>query len=102
MPGNTYMYKDGASEALVTYNKNVWLELIASASTAVNMIEIFDSTGNTALIGYGASPGEVPLFQITPGGNGLATVRIDVGTRLTIRPLVNPVDGTEFVINFYD
>jgi len=102
--GVTTRYRDGVSEGVVTYSTAGYTELVSVAQNTqnVNQVEIFDSTGNTALLGSGAAASEVVLIHVTPGGNGIIGLRIDAGTRLAIKPLTTPANNTECVINFYD
>jgi len=102
--GVTTRYRDGVSEGVVVYTTAGYTELVSVAQNTqnVNQIEIFDSTGNTSLLSTGALASEVVLIQVTPGGNGLVGLRIDAGTRLSIKPLVTPSNNTECTINFYD
>ena len=102
--GNTTRYRDGASEGVVTYATSGWTELVSAAQNTqnVNQIEIFDSSGNTSLLGTGTSGAEVILIQVTPGGNGIIALRIDSGTRIAIKPITTIPINTEFTVNFYD
>jgi len=102
--GITTRYRDGVSEGVVTYDTTGYTELVSDVQNTqnVNQIEIFDSTGNTALLGTGAAASEVVLIHITPGGNGVIGLRIDAGTRMAVKPLITPAINTELVINFYD
>lgn len=102
--GVTTRYRDGVSEGVVTYTTAGYTELVSAAQNTqnVNQVEIFDSTGNTSLLATGALAAEVVLIQVTPGGNGIVGLRIDAGTRLSIKPLITPGNSTECVINFYD
>lgn len=102
--GITTRYRDGVSEGVVTYSTAGYTELVSVAQNTsnINQIEIFDSTGNTALLGTGAAASEVVLIHITPGGNGIIGMRVDAGTRIAVKPLVTPAINTELVINFYD
>ena len=92
------------SEGVVSYVAGAWTEIVSAAQClmSTNQIEIFDSTGNTALLGIGALSFETVLMQILPGGNGIISVKIDAGTRICVKPLVTPGITTEFVMNFYD
>lgn len=102
--GVTTRYRDGVSEGVVSYVAGAWTEIVSAAQClmSTNQIEIFDSTGNTALLGIGALSFETVLMQILPGGNGIISVKIDAGTRICVKPLVTPGITTEFVMNFYD
>lgn len=92
----------GLTYSSTTYAPGSWTQLIASTAQNMNMVEIFDSSGNTALLGTGASGFEVALTQIVPGGNGLIQLRIDAGTRIVARPFIAVPNSTELVLNFYD
>lgn len=100
--GNSSLIVDGGTPTSVTYNTSAWLQLFSSTATHANFIEIFDSTGEIARLATGAASSEVQLLEISPGGNGHIPVRIDAGTRLTIRPTATPPSGSVTIINFYD
>lgn len=99
---NATLYTDSAAGVTVTFATSAWLQLIASTPSAINFIDLFDSTGFTARLGTGAAASESDLFLDVPGGNGYIPVKIDPGTRVALRPLTTPVAGSEFVINFWD
>lgn len=100
----------GALGSAVALTTSTWFELFTSSAMneTVNLIEIFDSTGEVMQIGTGGTDGAgnaaaATLMQIVPGGNGPVYVRIDAATRLTLKALSNnPGANTETVINFYD
>lgn len=102
--GITTRYRDGVSEGTVTYSTAGYTELVSAAQNTqnINQIEIFDSTGNTALLATGAIASEIVLIHVTPGGNGIVGLRVDAGLRLSLRPMTTPANNTECVINFYD
>lgn len=100
--GNATLYLDSTSVGAVTLNTAGWLEVVNSLAQNVNFIEIFDSTGATARIGTGGSGSEADVLLDVPGGNGFIPVKIDAGTRVSIRAITNPPAGSEVVINFYD
>jgi hypothetical protein len=76
-------------------------ELIASTSTQIDMLEIFDSSGETLSLAIGVIGSEVPILNIFPGGNGQIAIQIAQGTRLSVRTLTaNPTSG-ELLLNFY-
>lgn len=99
---NATLYVDSDGGTTVTFATTDWLELIASLAQTVNYIEMFDSTGFTARVGIGASSAEEDLFLDVPGGPGFVPVKIDPGTRVSLRPMTTPPVGAEVVINFYD
>lgn len=109
--GQAQMSLDGgALGALTTLNLSTYFEIFNSTdmNEAVNLIEVFDSTGEVMHLGTGGTdgagnPAADIIFQITPGGNGLNYVRMDSATRLSIKAGSNvPSANTETVINFFD
>ncbi len=100
--GNATMYWDGVSQGTIAIDTSTYSTLFASVGTAVNYLEVFDSTGEELKIATGAAASEVDLFQITPGGNGGVPVRIDNGVRLSIKLITaTPVANAETLVNFY-
>lgn len=106
----TLSLNGGAPSGLVALNTTTWFEIFTSVAmnNTVNLLEIFDSTGEVMQIGTGGTDGAgnaaaATLLQVTPGGNGPLYVRIDTATRLTLKALsANPGANTETLINFYD
>ena len=92
----------GLTYSSTSYAPGSWTQLITSTPQNINQVEIFDSSGNTALLGTGAAGFEVALAQIIPGGNGCIPLRIDAGTRVAARPFVALPNSVELTINFYD
>ena len=78
-----------------------YVQLIASTSGITNVIETFDSSGQTLEIAFGAPGSEVNQFLIFPGGNGRATVRIPASTRVSIRAVSATASSGEFDLNLY-
>lgn len=85
----------------VNVTTGAWVQLVASLSATVNMIEIFDSSGQTLEIGTGAVASETRLIILTPGGNGQVPVTIASGTRVSIRAISATASSGELDINFY-
>jgi hypothetical protein len=100
----------GALGGLVDLDLTTWFEIFDSSAMneTVNLIEVFDSTGEVMQIGTGGTDGAgnaaaATLMQVTPGGNGTLYVRIDAATRLSMKALSSvPTANTETLINFYD
>lgn len=100
--GNASQTLDTGSSTPVTFTLGTWTEIYASSTKPVKAIEIFDSTGEIAIIATGASSSEVVQFRIIPGGNGLNYFKIDEASRITLRyESALPTAGSETVINFY-
>jgi hypothetical protein len=99
---NATLYTDSGVGTTVTFGTSGWLQLVASTSQAINYLELFDSTGFTARVGTGAAASEVDLFLDVPGGPGFVPVKIDPGTRISLRATTTPPVGAEFVLNLWD
>ena len=80
---------------------SAYTQLIASTSGITNVMEIFDSSGQTLKIAFGASGSEVDQFIVTPGGNGRITIFIAAGTRISIKALSATASAGEVDINLY-
>ena len=102
--GVTTLYRDNISEGVVVYTTAAYLQIVSAVQNTqnINYIDIFCSEGYTGVIATGPIASETVLFYSTPGGNGQLNVRIDSGTRITIKPLTTPPINSECVINFFD
>lgn len=76
-----------------------YTQLIASTSSAVTELEIFDSSGQTLVLATGAAASEVDKLYIVPGGNGRIPVSIAASTRISIKAVSATADTGEIVIN---
>jgi len=93
----------------VTFVRNVYsttpvttgayVQLIASTPAVINYLYIFDSSGQTLEIAFGASGSEIPQFLVVPGGNGPVPVLIPLGTRVSIRDISATASVGEIDIN---
>jgi len=81
----------------------VWSELVASMPAAASEIEIFDSSGQTLLIGLGPTGSEGTLGEliVVPGGNGKVPFSIPAGAQVSIQGLSGDAIKGELDINFY-
>lgn len=80
---------------------SAYVQLIASTSGITNVIETFDTSGQTLEIAFGASGSEVNKFLIFPGGNGRNTCAIPSGTRISIRAVSATASSGEFDLTLY-
>lgn len=78
-----------------------YVELVASLTSTANYIEIFDSSGQTLVIAFGAAASEVDQFNVFPGGNGPIPINIPAGTRVSIKAVSATANVGEIDINFY-
>lgn len=80
-----------------------WTEISSSANTKRGrVVEIFDSSGQTLVLGYGASGSEAEFpFYILPGGNGRISLQIDAGQRLAVKAISANATSGELVLNIF-
>ena len=90
--------KDYSSGSVTT---GAWVQIVASLATTANLIEIFDSSGQTMELGLGPAASEVRACIITPGGNGQVPLTIASGTRVSVRAISGTASVGELDINFY-
>jgi len=78
-----------------------YVQLIASTAAAYQEIEIFDSSGQTLKIAFGAAASEVDKFLVFPGGNGRIKRNVPIGTRISIRAVSATASVGEISLNLY-
>ena len=78
-----------------------YVALIASTSGAANLMEIFDSSGQTLKIAFGAAASEVDQFLVFPGGNGPVSISVPASTRVSIRAVSASATVGEISLNLY-
>jgi len=76
-------------------------QIIASVPATANKMEIFDSSGQTLKIAFGAAAAEVDQFLVFPGGNGPIDINVPAATRISIQAVSALADAGEISINFY-
>jgi hypothetical protein len=94
----TSVRKDYTAGSVTT---GAWVELIASTSAIANLIEIFDSSGQTLELGVGAAAAEARVCLIFPGGNGQIPLQIASGSRVSVRAVSATASVGELDINLY-
>lgn len=100
--GSADLYVDTGVGSPITFTLGSWTEIFASSAATVRAIEIFDGTGEVALIATGAAASEVVQFRVTPGGNGLNYFQIDASSRISLQyESALPAASSETIINFY-
>ena len=78
-----------------------WVQLVASMPYTVQSITVFDSSGQTLLLGVGQSGSEVAQILIPPGG-GTFPLGITAGSRVSIKALsANATTGENDINYFY-
>lgn len=80
-----------------------YVTIIASTTSATDVVEIFDSSGVALFFAVGAAASEVNQFVIYPGGNGQVPLAIPAGSRISYKAVSTSASGaTAFnVLNLY-
>lgn len=78
-----------------------YVQLVASTTSATNLVEIFDSSGQTLFFAVGAAASEVNQFVITPGGNGPVQLSIPAASRLSVKATGTSATVGILVVNLY-
>lgn len=79
-----------------------YVQLLASTSAISKKFEVFDSSGETLVVAFGAAASEVDQFYIFPGGNGLVRYNIPSGTRISIKAISATANTGEISVNLYN
>ena len=79
-----------------------YTELIASTPGPATEVEVFDSSGRTLKLAFGAAGFEVDQFYIFPGGNGSVPLDVPAGTRLSIEAVSISASAGEIDVNLYN
>lgn len=79
-----------------------YVTLVASTSAAVNQMELFDSSGRTLQLAFGAPGSEVNQALVYPGGNGSIPLLAPAGTRISIRAVSGNATSGELNLNLYE
>lgn len=86
----------------VNVTTSAWTQLVASTSQSIKKLEIFDSSGQTLQIGVGAAGSEVSQIYIIPGGNGVISIGIPQGSRISIKAVSANATAGNLYINAYN
>lgn len=97
----TYVTKARIDASSASITTAAYSELVASLSSNVEVLEIYNSTGQTLVLAIGASGSEDEQFYIMPGGNGLIGVLLDQGSRISVTAESANATSGELTINFY-
>lgn len=79
-----------------------YTQILASTSGAVNMLDVFDSSGLPLYFATGGVGVEVNKFIIYPGGNGQVPLAIPSGTRLSVKAVTATANTGELDINLFN
>jgi len=80
---------------------SAFVQLDAILDGHVSEIEIFDSSGQTLQLAYGAASSEVLWMFIFPGGNDRGLALLPKGVRLSIKAISGNATTGELVINLW-
>lgn len=101
----SYTYADSVRNvySVTPVTTGAWVQLIASTAAEIRALTIFDSSGQTLELGTGAAASETRLMLVPPGGiDGLLTVGIPVGTRLSVRAVSATASVGELTITGFN
>lgn len=85
-----YVITDYTTDPVTTA---AWVEIIPQAQYAANKIHVFDSSGQTLLVGVGAPGQEQVVAVIPPGGQELILTNIPQKARISLRAVSNSTSG---------
>lgn len=95
---NRYNYDATSGGTNVT--TAAYVQLVAATAIALKGLDIFDSSGQTMVIAFGAAASEVDQFFVFPGGQNLIVRKaIPAGTRISIKAVSATADIGENTIN---
>ena len=72
-----------------------------TGATAIRQVNIFDSSGYTIYLAFGAAASEVNKIMICPGGPGQIPLSIPANTRLSLKAVSTSATAGEIVISFF-
>ena len=85
------------------YSTNVttlaYTQLVAATTLVATKMQIFDSSGQTLYLGFGAAGAEVDQLMIVPGGLDIEYT-VPASTRISIKAISADATAGEIVINF--
>jgi hypothetical protein len=90
------------SYSSVNVTTSAYVQLTASLAAAATEIEVFDSGGQTMVLATGGAGVETDQIYIMPGGNGRIPLKINAGTRVSIKAVSATASTGEIDINFYN
>lgn len=76
-------------------------EVTPGLEDSINEIDIFDSSGRTLVIAFGAAGFEEDQFWVVPGGNGTVPIVIPAGTRVALKAISGNATSGENLMTFY-
>ena len=95
---NAPVYNDYSSANVTT---SAYTQLVASTTSAVSEVEIFDSSGQGMILATGGAGSETDQIYIFPGGNGRVPLKIAASTRVSIKAKTASATSGYIMVNFY-
>jgi hypothetical protein len=92
---NSPVYNSYSSTNVTT---SAYTQLIASTTSATNMVQVFDSSGQAMILATGAAGSEVIQAYIPPGGADF-NLAIAAGTRVAIKALTANATSGYLLVN---
>lgn len=100
--GRSVLAKARIDYSSASVGTGAYTTLIADVGASdVEEIEIFDSSGQTLVLAFGAAASEVDQMYILPGGNGRISLHIPAGTRVSVKAVSGTANSGELSVNFY-
>ncbi len=78
-----------------------YVELFAALPLTTEL-EIFDSSGQTLVLAFGAAGFEVDTVHVVPGGNGRIPLAVPAGTRVSVKAVSANATAGEITVNAYN
>ncbi len=94
----TYFRNSYSSTNVTT---GAYVQIIASLGISATAVYIFDSSGQTLVLGVGGSGSEVVYTIVEPGGNGWLPIQIQKGSRISLKALSGTASSGTFDITFF-
>lgn len=99
-PQRAMVFKTRVDYSATPVTTAAYTELTASTSTAIYLLNIFDSSGYPIILATGGAGAESDLLYIPPGGfPGPTEVYIAAGTRLSIKAIGATASTGDLVLN---
>ncbi len=90
------------SYASTNVTSAAYVTLVAdSGATIIRQVNIFDSSGYTLYLAFGAALAEANKILICPGGPGQIPLTIPAHTRLSLKAVSTSATAGEIVISFF-
>lgn len=78
-----------------------YVEITPGLEDDINEIDLFDSSGRTLVLAFGAPGEEEDQFWIVPGGNGTVPIVIPAGTRVSFKAVDATASAGVALMTFY-